>query len=570
MKLIKLVAFMMVLALWAFLGAACASQATGTGGEESLPAQEQTVITPEQSAKETASSSGATGRDPHTLVIAVASDTGSQFDPEFGGGSEAENEFGKNVRGQWFQYARIDSGQGYQVADPTQFTGDLIESWEIEPDNVTIHLRLRQGLKFPDTGDEATTEDIRKWMERAFQTDAAGKWILNTAQVFEMDQLTIEGPYDFTIKLKSPTPLFFPLMRDQSSVIINSKSVTAAEEAGDDLAKQYLIKNNAVPGEYKMVSRTPGVETVLEWDNNYWGEPPYFTKIILKVIPSSSDRTLLLRQGTVDIARSLSLDELNGLRNEPGIRVWSVPSRDQVVLGLLNDHPPFDNPKVRQAIAYAVPYEDIVMGIFQGQASLSTGGPVPVQSAYQTGIKWPYSYDLDRAGSLLAEAGFEDGFTFTLGLNAGNPQAEAMAVLIQTELAKLGITMEIAKDPDAVYGEKRFNSQYDAWIDAGWNAFVDSPYYYLFIFYRSGIYCCNFVNYANPRVDEINDILATETDPDKMMALWKEAAQLVIDDVPLVFLVDANFQVAMRDDIAGLVVEPDSLLSYRELYRVEQ
>jgi ABC-type transport system substrate-binding protein len=75
------------------------------------------------------------------------------------------------------------------------------------------------------------------------------------------------------------------------------------------------------------------------------------------------------------------------------------------------------------------------------------------------------------------------------------------------------------------------------------------------------------VNYGNPRVDEINDILATETDMDTIMELWTEAVEIMIEDVPAVFLADANYQVATRDDIAGIVVEPDSLLSWYDLYR---
>lgn len=508
-----------------------------------------------------------TVRNPRTLIIAVADDTGSEFDPDFGGGSEAENEFGKNIHAQWFQYDRIDTGEGYLMADAVNFTGDLIESWEIEDDGVTINLKVRKGMTFRDTGDEVTADDLLAWIERSFRSHAAGEWILNTGQVHSTDQVTINGPHDMTIKLSAATPLFFPLLRDQSSVAINGKAVYAAEDAGDELAKNYFIENDGLPGEYKMISRTPGVETVLEWDETYWAEPPYFHRIILKVIPSSTDRALLLRNGNVDIAKSLSMDELSGLSGDPGVKVWSVPSRSQIQLGLLNDHPPFDDVRVRQAVAYAVPYADILNGVYQGKAAISVGGPVPVASAYQVGLEWPYTHDLDKAKALVAEAGAE-GATFTAGIKAGDPSAEAAAILIQAELAKVGLNMEISKDPDAVYGEKRFGSEYDAFI-GGMNAFVDSPYYYLFIFYRSGIYCCNFFNYANPRVDEINDILATEVDPAKITPLWTEAVEHMINDVPAVFMVDENFQVATRDDIGGLVVEPDSLLSYRELYRNE-
>jgi ABC-type transport system substrate-binding protein len=161
----------------------------------------------------------------------------------------------------------------------------------------------------------------------------------------------------------------------------------------------------------------------------------------------------------------------------------------------------------------------------------------------------------------------EEGSKITIGVNAASQQQEAAAVLIKGELSKLGITASIRKDPEAVYTDQRFKGGYDAWLDEDANAFVDSPYYYLFIFYRSDIYCCNFQQYANPKVDELTDELATTVDEDRIRTLWREAVGEIVADAPSAFILDRNWVIATRDDIGGIVAEPDGLLSYRELER---
>lgn len=501
-----------------------------------------------------------------TLVIGVRDDpTAGGFDPDFGGGSDVQNELGKNMAGQWVQYARVPTDEGYMAVDPTEFDPDLLESWEMAPDNLSVDMKLRETLK-NHQGQALTTEDMSCWLDRAFEANAGSAWDFQTGGVPDKSHFEITGPYTFTISFPKPAPLFFPLMRDQSVTLLSCDWQEHASE-DDPLAKLYLAQNDLRPGEYKAISQVAGTQLELGWDSSYPGPKPYFTKVMLKSIPSSSDRALLLRQGEIDIAQGLSGDELESLEGVPGVKVWSIPSRAQMVLGMTNSRKPFDDVGVRQAIAHAIPYDEILNGVYNGNAQISTTGPVPRESVWQTGIEWPYSYDPEKAKALLAESGYANGLEFTIGIDAGKAQQETAAVLIQSELENVGVEATIVKDPDAVYNDKKFNGTYDAWIDDGWNAFVDNPYYYLFIFYRSGIYCCNFMHYENSEVDRINDTLANTVDEATTKQLWQQAVEQIVEDVPVAFILDLNWQIAARDDITGIVAEPDSLLSYRDLRR---
>ena len=275
----------------------------------------------------------------------------------------------------------------------------------------------------------------------------------------------------------------------------------------------------------------------------------------------------MLRTGEIDLATGLSSDELDSLRGEDGVKVWSVPSRNQATMGLNHGMEPFDDVRVRQAIAHAVPYDDIIEAAFGGRVEQSAGGPIPLQSAWPVDVSWPYDHDPDRASELLAEAGFADGFSFDVAITADNEAAETMAILIQDSLRQIGVDMTIQPDTEAVFNERQFGAEYQAYISDQWNSFVDAPFYYLNIFYASDLYCCNFMAYGNPRVDELRDELAVTIEEDEIMPLWTEAAQILVDDVAVVSIADLNWEIASSDDIRGLVVEPDSLLSLYELRR---
>ena len=114
-----------------------------------------------------------------------------------------------------------------------------------------------------------------------------------------------------------------------------------------------------------------GVQTVLVANPRYHGKKPYFTRVILKVVPSAATRALLLRRGSVDVAETLGVDDLAALRSADGVKVLSIPDRNQYHLGLNAKRAPFDKVEVRQALSYAVPYDSIAKEVLRGQAATS-------------------------------------------------------------------------------------------------------------------------------------------------------------------------------------------------------
>lgn len=497
------------------------------------------------------------------LTVAIPNDV-EHIDPSFGAAPMA-NTVIKNIYDQPVRYARIDAGNGILTTDVTQIEGAVWESFELQDDGVTYKVKVRPGMTFVDSGEEVTAETIKYKFESAFAIGASDAWVANTAGVSDVAQITVDGKYDLTITLNEPNPLFGPLMRDQDFGIVDPTAV--AEHATDDdpFANQWLANNYAGSGEYFVESWTPGSEMVLRANQDYWAGPACFDKVVLKVVPDSAQRALLLSQGAVDIAMDLTIEETESLRGTDGVRIISEPSRDTIVMGLNNEIAPFDNILVRQALSYAAPYESIVEDVLQGQAIVSNSN-FPQLAIYHTSEYWPYSYNPDKAQELLAEAGLADGFEFTLAIPAGDSEMEGVAVVLQDAFRDIGVEMTIDKQAAGPFFDGLSQRTHQAWMRTALN-YVDDPFYHLFLWYKTDT-VINWFNYSNERIDEITDILATELDTDRRAELSAEIQQIINNEAPALYLGELNFNLAIRDDLTGILIEPDHLLSFYEMCRV--
>jgi peptide/nickel transport system substrate-binding protein len=498
------------------------------------------------------------------LTIAISGDI-ETVDSDFSH-FQRSNEVNYNTQDQFFLYGQTDQPDGYAMYDPTQILGSSIESWEIAPDGLSITLNVRQGQKFHHTGNPVTADDFIYYFDRGIETKSGYLWNINNANIEAWEKT---GDYQFKLTFSKPSPFFFYLFRDQSQAPVDSVAMKENTAADDPWSTRWKAQNEAGSGEFYVESWTPGVEMVLRGNPDYWAGAPYFDKVVLKIVPASADRVLLLQQGSVDIARDLSPNELDLLRSAAGVKVLSIPTRNQYHMGLNNTIAPFDNKLVRQALSYAVPYETIVNDVFRGRA-LASQSPVARQgNGFVEGL-WPYSTDLEKAKALLAEAGLADGFEFTLDIPSGDPVIEELAVLLQSSFRELGVEMTIDKQTAAIFAERLDKKDHQSWLrDLLW--YVDDAAYTGFAFYT----CDNVINwmaYCNPDLDEIIYEAAAIWKPEDLAhknELTTEMQRIIIEDAPTLMLGEINLELAMRDNIEGYVHLPDNLLWYYPLRRSE-
>ena len=430
------------------------------------------------------------------LVVATEGDV-ETLDPNFSRYPTA-NMANLNVYDQFFNYGRDDTGKGYFVSNVKKIEGAAIAKWEVAPDRMSVMLHVRQGVRFPKTGNEMTADDIVYWFDRGKPTNSGIQWNIETSNIAGWEK---KGKYDVLVRFGKPLNLFFMLARDQAWGVVDSVEAKKHATDKDPWSNEWLAKNYAGAGEYMVESWTPGVQMVLAANPKYWAGKAAFDKVILKVIPDSSNRAALLRKGEVDIAVGLSPDQMNELRGQPGVNVLSVPSRTEVVVIMNCSIPPFNSKEVRQAVSHLVPYDTIVNDIYKGRA-LAARSVIPNLGVYHNPKFWTYKTDPAKAKELLAKAGVPAGFEFTLNIKQGEEISSILAVTLQSAFKAAGVRVNIREVTNAIWAEEMAKGMHQATLwSTGYLSYIDDPWYKLRGFLGGS--ATNRARYSDPRIDKL-------------------------------------------------------------------
>jgi len=304
-----------------------------------------------------------------------------------------------------------------------------------------------------------------------------------------------------------------------------------------------------------------------EWKS---GELPAMERVISRQIASAGSRRALLERGAADLSFNLPPRDFAQLVEAGQLKVIGTPVDAELIYVDMNvTIAPFDNPLVRQAIAYAIPYEDIVETAMYGRGIGMFGGPEEV-----TTTAWPqpspYVYDLDRARALLAEAGFPNGFTTTISYDLSTSATrEPIALLIQDSLRQIGVTVEINEVPGANWYAQLADKAFPMDI-MSFKAWLNYPEYYFYWTYHGGNNTVfNSMNYQNPALDALVDAARFEPDPTAYAQQVQEFIQIAFDDVPRIPLIQDFRDVAMQPDIEGYTYWFHLTLDFRTLFRVD-
>lgn len=501
-----------------------------------------------------------------TLRIAISDDV-ETLDPTFGQAT-LTNLTLKNIYMQPVQYLPGPSAGRFSYADTTSFEGQSVESWEFSDGGETITFKMRQGLTFPESGNPVTVDDFIWTIERALGTAAGPAWVWGNVGVTSLDQ--VERVDDETIRITGarPSAIVLPLLRDQTLGLLDSETVSAQATEDDPWSLEWLGQNYAGNGRYVIDNWERGSRVVLK-ANPTWPDEPFFTTVEMLVVPESSNRLALLQNGDVDIALDLSAQELDRAEGLSGVDVLSVPDRAAFNVLLNTQQPPFDDLNVRLALTYASPYNAIVDGVLRGRA-VPSQGPMSVNSRffdlYGLGDLWSYDTDLDRARELLAEAGYADGLQFDMIITEALPYVEAAAANLKAAYSEIGVDMTIVPVSAATMAERLFARDYQAAQRGYLTDFVDDPFYHFFLWWGTDT-VINWTGFSDPDVDRVLEETGPIVDDAERREPYREAIGKVIDAAPMLWLANADFSLAVREDIGGYVHHPDQLLWFATLNR---
>ena len=535
-------------------------------------APETTAAAPEttSAAEPPATTEAAMEEEVHTLRIAVSGDLPS-IDPIFGQNTMTNMTL-KNIYAQFLFYEPPAGEVGaFAKANISKRIGRAVERIEYSDGGRVVTMHIRQGVTFPTTGNPMTADDFLWFYERAFCAKASTMFNSNSYGVMSTDQVEKIDDYTIRVTLEQPSPIIENQIRAQVAVILDSEAIKPHITEDDPCGNEWIAQNYAGNGVYRLVEWDRGQRIVFE-ANPAWAWPePYFDRVELLVIPDASNRILLLETGEVDMAMDLDERQLARLDESGTANVLKIPGRRTLRLLLNNTVPPFDIREVRQALNYAVPHETIINDILQG-TGVHLASPVSPNSTYYQDFNFgdlqKYTYDLDQAMALLAEAGFADGFEFTLMIPQGNPLVDEIATFLRSEYQKIGVTMNIERATGAVLAEAMGQGTGDAYLRGWFTDFVDEPFFHFNLWWRTKS-VINWTQYTDPRMDELVAALKAETDKDVQRDLAREAIEIIINDAPEVWIAGGATQVALAHGLRGYVHEPDELPIWGSLYRDE-
>ncbi|WP_341892530.1 ABC transporter substrate-binding protein [Variovorax sp. YR752] len=464
-------------------------------------------------------------------------------------------------------YGKKTLPDGRVVYDRNKLEPELAESWQIAPDGNSVTFKLRKNSRFHD-GTPVTAKDVKWSFDRAVSVGGFPTFQMAAGSLEKPEQFVVVDDHTFKVTFLRRDKLTMNDLAVPVPCIFNSELVKKNATAADPWGLTWTRNNTAGGGAFKVEAFRPGQEIVyVRFDDWKSGALPKLRRIVQREVPNAGNRRALLLKGDIDITYDLPPKDFSELSKEgAAVKVTSTPIENAMFyLGMNTTKAPFDNPKIRQAVALALPYDKMFDNALYGRAIKLYGAP----SAKVTSTAWPqptgYKTDIAKAKALMAEAGAGAGFETTISFDLGSgTTSEPMAILIQESLAQIGIKAQINKIPGATWRAALLKKDMPMVINrfGGW---LDFPEYFFFWCYHGQNAVFNTMSYQNAKLDKIISNARFAESKTLYDSFVKDMIQIAYDEVPRVPLFQPTMDVAMQKDVQGYMywfhLQPD----YRQL-----
>lgn len=419
--------------------------------------------------------------------------------------------------------------------------GVLAESWEISDDNLTYTFKLREGVKFHDGTDFNSAAFVAAY-ERALNDES-----LNQSRRVKK-WASVEAPDDYTVVITLTEPQSSFLNQFTQFYMF---SPTAAE-SGD------LNKQPCGTGPYEFVERVEGDHVTVKPFADYWGETkPTIDTLTFRAVPEDGSRVAMLKTGEADIIYPMPSIQAASIDGTSDVEIVTLPSTVMRYVTLNMDVEELSDVRVRQAMNYAIDKEAYAQVVFNGYASEVDSffsSTIPYYSAQE-----PYTYDLEKAKSLMKEAGYEDGFNLTLWGDTTSNEQKGMQ-FVQQQLAQIGITVEVLPMESNVQNDLRNVSEEDAtiqmwyvnWAPGSYDADGAMRSLLHSEFIPPTAY--NTAYYKDAEFDALLDKARATTDTTEMADYYAQAQALAWEAAPWLFLGNDNIIAGQKTYVQNVVI----------------
>ena len=452
----------------------------------------------------------------------------------------------------------------------------LAESWNVSPDGLIITFNIRKGVKFHD-GHPMTSEDVRySIMEVLIKYHARG----GKFKIIE----SIQTPDDHTvlIKLKSSSPALMMAFSGYESPIIPKHLF-----AGKDIKNHPLANKPIGTGPFKFVEWKRGQYMRFDRNPDYWSPgQPYFDRIVVQTIPDSATRSAVLEKGDFQLAG------FGAVPNNDAKRLDALPNLIVTTKGYENFSPiseldfntkvkPFNNKKVRQAVAFCIDRKFVIKNIWFDFGKIATG---PINSnfeaagLYTSKVKnYDVSNRIEVANRLLDEAGYprkSDGYRFeiTHDITPYGGEWKSFGEYTVQQLDKIGIKARLRVEDVATW-LKRIYTNYDFTLSSNWlNTFAD-PVLGVHRLYHSnaikpGTVFKNASRWSSPLTDKLMDMASVEPDQEERGALYQAFQKILVEEVPVTWIHEIQFPTVINAQYKDVITSAIGIAgNFREGYK---
>lgn len=478
----------------------------------------------------------------------------STLDPAWACGLP-EISFLQNFYVRLVQYGTAEGPEGTRVVDYSVVEPYLADSWDVSEDGLVYTFHLKSGFTFP-TGGPVNAEAVRYSLQRVMDMAGCGRFFVTDGHLDPVIITAIEAPDDSTviIRLNKPNGNMLGNLALHAASIVDPSIVEANGGVTPNGPSEFMSSNVAPSGPFLLDSYTPNQSARLVANPGFAGEAPASDAITVNWITAAPTLMLQARTGQADITFDLSKQAASSLAKGGGPRViaYSNPFVQQLMMN--NNKAPWDNQKVRQAAAMAVPYKDIIERVAYGYGTAYYGPIPPSLPGFNADLSAPIEYDLEGARALIAESGVETPIKAEILIQEGDSAQQQLATIVQNTWAEIGIELTVRVAPAAEFQDLTQGHKVSSFMR------LDGPGVFEVGYYWGYDLICgisfNLSEICIPEADELIQKLRASSDPAERQGYIDEVTRMWRERYPKILFYEDNPVVVLSDRVTSFTFAP--------------
>ena len=445
----------------------------------------------------------------------------------------------------------------------------LATSWKISSDGKMYTFTLRPNVKFA-SGNPFTAAEMKWSLDRQMNIKGNAAFLMSG-----VEEVLAPDPMTIVLRLSEPRPAILPILTDPALSAVDSKVVMAnGGDAGPDAkekdkAEAYLNAHSAGTGPFVLSSYVPEQEIVLVKNPTHWRGAPKIDRVVIRNIKEPADQELMIKRGDLSIATGIGPDQVRALQGVPGVTVKTSLALNVVNL-VMNQNPevggPFSNPKIQQAVRYALDYTGLMK--IAGPGAVRLAGVIPTNLPGALPSSQAVKTDRAKAVALLKDAGLGEvkgvlSFSSTTVFNGIG--VSLIAQKVQADLGAVGIQLTLNDLPYgiAIQRYRDGKSQIGVW---GWVAdYPDVSDYLVFLPGRTVGKRAGWLDDSSPQVRDLLTLghaAETEINDAKRIAMYQKLDGLLAAAGPYIPLFQPVTPYAYRSNLHGVTFTSEWLVDY--------